>query len=129
LFALHALRSIRQVKKAAGFQGGSLLPDRHWTFWTMTAWDSHESMRQYMIDGSHREAMTHLAYWCDEASVVHWEEPEDALPEWPEADRRMRESGRASKVKFPSPNHASRSYRPPMTAMAGVIRAAGAKAG
>lgn len=36
-FALHTLRSIRQVRHAPGFRGGSLLADRAWTFWTMTA--------------------------------------------------------------------------------------------
>jgi hypothetical protein len=129
LFAVHALRSLGQVKKSAGFQGGALLPDRHWTFWTMTAWDSQESMRQYMIEGSHRAAMPHLMHWCDEASVVDWDEPEDSLPEWPEADRRMRESGRASKVNLPSASHATLSYRPPRNTKGGAIRAAGAKAG
>ncbi len=39
-FAFHTLRSIRQVRTAAGFLDGNLLPDRHRTYWTMTAWDS-----------------------------------------------------------------------------------------
>src|ERR1700733_7105751 len=72
VFVLYMLRSLRQVKKATGFQHGALLADRRWTFWTMTAWDSHESMRQYMTTGSHKNAMPHLLYWCDEASVAHW---------------------------------------------------------
>lgn len=79
-FILHTLRSLRQVKEAAGFRGGSLLADRKWTFWTMTAWDSHDSMRAYMMNGSHRVAMPRLLDWCDEASVVHWDQPQDALP-------------------------------------------------
>jgi hypothetical protein len=48
LFGLHTFRSIRQVRKAPGCKGGSLLADRSWTFWTMTAWDSQDSMRRYM---------------------------------------------------------------------------------
>jgi hypothetical protein len=40
LFALYALRSVRQVKKAPGFQCGALLPDRNRTYWTMTAENS-----------------------------------------------------------------------------------------
>jgi hypothetical protein len=35
-FVVHALRTRRQVREAPGFQGGSLLADRSWTFWTMT---------------------------------------------------------------------------------------------
>jgi hypothetical protein len=124
LFAFHTLRSLRQVKRVAGFQGGALLPDRSWTFWTMTAWDSQESMRAYMTTGSHKAAMPHLLDWCDEASVAHWVQPEATLPSWTEADRKMRESGRASKVRNPSPQHESLSYQPPRTIGGAPIRPA-----
>jgi heme-degrading monooxygenase HmoA len=126
LFLLHSWRSIRQVKRAPGFQTGALLPDKDWTFWTMTAWDSQESMRQFMLSGSRKAAMPHLIEWCDEAAVAHWTEPDPALssqtpdprpqtPSWSEADRRMRSSGRPSKIKHPSPNHAILSYKAPRT--------------
>jgi hypothetical protein len=114
-FAVHAVRSVRQVKKAEGFQAGALLPDREWTFWTMTAWDSRESMLRYMTTGDHKRAMPHLMHWCDEASVAHWEQEEQALPSWEEADRRMRETGRASKVNHPSAGHEGLLYREPRT--------------
>ena len=112
-FALHAMRSMRQVKTAIGFREGALLPDRSWTFWTMTAWDSPESMRLYMTSGDHKLAMPRLLDWCDEASVVHWERAEEDLPSWTEADQRMRAQGRASKIRNPSPQHASLHYREP----------------
>ena len=121
LFAVYTLRSIQQVKTSTGFKGGALLPDRRWTFWTMTIWDTQESMRAYMVAGSHRTAMPHLLDWCDEASVVHWNQPDDDLPTWNEADRRMRESGRVSKVRLPSPQHADLSYQPPRVAGGGPI--------
>jgi hypothetical protein len=120
-FALYTQRSVGQVRRAAGFQGGSLLADRSWTFWTMTTWDSRESMRTYMTDGAHRSAMPHLLDWCDEASVVHWDRLEEGLPTWGEADRRMRESGRTSKVLHPSPDHAGLNYREPRVTTGGPI--------
>jgi heme-degrading monooxygenase HmoA len=120
-FAVLTQRSIRQVRRAAGFQVGSLLADRSWTFWTMTTWDSRESMRAYMTSGAHRKAMPHLLKWCDEASVVHWERSQDGLPQWDEADQRMREEGRASKVLHPSPDHAAMNYRKPRIATGGPI--------
>jgi hypothetical protein len=120
-FAAYTLRSIRQVKKASGFQGGPLLADRSWTFWTMTSWNSRESMRNYMTNGAHSTAMPHLLDWCDEASVVHWDRELSGLPDWKEADRRMREDGRASKVLHPSPNHAALHYREPRVATGGLI--------
>lgn len=107
LFAWHAIRSNRQVQRAPGFLLGSLLPDRQWTFWTMTAWDSPESMRAYMISGAHKTAMPRLLYWCDEASVAHWAQPDASLPTWAEADHRMRTTGRPSKVLHPSPQQAA----------------------
>ncbi len=122
LFAIHAIRSNNQVKRAPGFQSGALLTDRSWTFWTMTAWDREESMRAYMISGAHKQAMPHLLEWCDEASVAHWTQEEDTLPSWTEADRRMRETGRISKVRHPSPQHATLSYRTPRTTASGQIR-------
>jgi heme-degrading monooxygenase HmoA len=138
LFLLHAFRSRSQVRRAPGFLTGALLPDKDRTFWTMTAWDSEASMRQFMISGSHKAAMPHLVEWCDEASVAHWlqsdtphaksgtldprpETPDPALPTWEEADRRMRSSGRPSKIKHPSPNHATLSYKPPRTTRSAKI--------
>jgi hypothetical protein len=124
LFVIHTFRSIRQVRKARGFQSGALLIDRGLAFWTLTAWDSQESMRAFMTTGAHKRAMPHLLHWCDEASVAHWEQAETTLPSWTQADRKMREGGRASKVLHPSPQHASLSYRTPrITATATIPRA------
>ena len=115
LFVLHTLGTLRQIRKSPGFLHGALLPDRRWTFWTLTAWESQEDMRRYMTTGSHKTAMPHLLDWCDEASVAHWEQPDSPLPSWEEADKRMREQGRASKVRHPSPQHAGLTYAPPRT--------------
>jgi len=114
-FALHTMQAQRQLKRTAGYLAGKLLADRSLTFWTMTAWDSEASMRAYMINGAHKRAMPHLLNWCDEASIAHWTQPEEALPSWDEADRRMRASGRISKVCHPSPDHANLNYRTPRT--------------
>lgn len=118
-FAVHTFGALQQVKKAPGFRTGSLLQDGALTYWTMTAWDTQETMRNYVTAGAHKKAMPHLIEWCDEASVVHWEQRESALPTWREADRRMRESGRASKLSRPSPSHANLTYHEPKT-FAGV---------
>ena len=123
-FALFAFRSLQQARRAGGFQAVSLLTDRRWTFWTMTVWDSEESMRAFMTSGAHRAAMPRLLDWCDEASVVHWRQPQPDLSSWAEAYRRMRLEGRPSKVRFPSPDHAALKFAPPRGS-AGPGRAAG----
>lgn len=121
-------RTRRQLRHARGFQGGSLLADRAWAFWTMTAWDSQDSMRHYMRTGPHKVSMPHLLEWCDEASVVHWDQPGgdepgghqpgETLPSWTEADRRMRQDGRPSKVRNPGPRHADLTFPAPRTVTA-----------
>ncbi|WP_263373443.1 DUF3291 domain-containing protein [Granulicella aggregans] len=121
-FFLYAIRSERQVRGAAGFLTGALLPDRDKTFWTMTAWDSEASMRAYMISGAHKAAMPKLLHWCDEASVAHWMQEADTLPSWEQADERMRTEGRASKVLHPSAAHAGLQYNAPRTAGSASIR-------
>jgi len=120
-FGLLLLGTRRQVRAAPGFKRGSLLADRQLAFWTLTVWESGQAMRDYMLAGSHREAMPRLVEWCDEASVAHWEIEGDAVPPWPEADRRMRETGRASKVRHPSPRHAALTYLAPRFTAAGPI--------
>ncbi len=120
-FAWDGVQSQRQVRRADGFVTGKLLSDRSWTFWTMTAWDSQASMRAYMTTGAHKRAMPKLMEWCDEASVAHWEQDGPTLPTWEEADRRMRATGRVSKVRWPSAEHAGLRYRAPRTTMGGVI--------
>lgn len=121
-FAVHTLRSRQQVRKAPGFLTGALLNDRDMTFWTMTVWDSQQNMRAFMTRGAHQRAMPHLLNWCDEASVVHWTQLEATLPSWTEANAHMRANGRASKVRYPSPQHATLSYRAPRITAGALIR-------
>ena len=125
VFAVHTLRSIRQVRGSAGFRGGSLLPDRRWTFWTLTVWDDRDAMRAYMTAGAHRTAMPKLLDWCDEASVVHWDDTDPAVPGWATADARMRREGRPSKVRRPSADHAAMTFAAARLTGGGTIRPKG----
>lgn len=125
-FAVHTLRSQKQVRHAPGFREGAVLADHDWAFWTMTAWDDEAAMRCYMTNGAHRQAMPRLIHWCDEASVVHWTESEAGLPSWAEADRRMRLEGRPSKVRHPSTEQGALDYRSPRLTRSGPIKPAGA---
>ena len=73
-------------------------------------------MRQFMVfEEFHKAAMPHLVGMVadEEASLAHWTQPEAILPSWMEADKRMREGGRSSKVRNPSPQHVSLSYSAP----------------
>ncbi len=124
VFALHTVRTLRQVRKSPGFQTGALLPDRSFTFWTLTLWDTQEDMRRYITTGDHKIAMPRLLDWCDEASIAHWTQTDATVPTWLEADHRMRTEGRISKVRNPSPQHATMAYRAPRTTLGGPIHRA-----
>lgn len=111
-FFIYASRATRQASSAGGFLGGALLPDRRWTFWTLTMWQGAGDMRAYIISGAHKTVMPKLMLWCDEASIAHWEQAESVLPDWAEAEAQMRERGRPSKVLQPSPGHLSMAFAP-----------------
>lgn len=112
-FFFHTLRATRQARTASGNQGVQLLPDAHRTFWTCTLWTDLEAMRAYVSAGSHRQSMKRLAHWCDEASVVHWQQESQKLPSWEVAHRRMQQEGRPSKVCQPSAAHLAFQIAPP----------------
>ena len=102
LFAWRTFQSMRETQRAPGFVGGKVLRDAKNTFWTITAWEDERAMNAFRTSGAHRGAMPKLLDWCDEASVVHWNQETLELPTWPEAHRRMVKEGKLSKVNHPS---------------------------
>ncbi|MDP8923807.1 MAG: antibiotic biosynthesis monooxygenase [Chloroflexota bacterium] len=107
-FYWHSLKSARQARRAPGFLGGQLAGERGKAYWTVTAWRDESAMRAYRNTDSHLKAMPKLLNWCDEASVVHWQQDGPELPDMNEALRRMVAEGRVSKVNHPSPAHAAK---------------------
>ena len=104
-FILRAIKVTRQSQRSSGFLGARLLVEAKKVFWTLTAWEDSSAMNAFRTQGAHGGAMPKLIEWCDEASVVHWTQPTDALPSWQDAHYRMMKEGRPSKVKHPSPAH------------------------
>jgi hypothetical protein len=126
-FFIDAQLSLRQAKYAQGFLGGALLQDRKFTFWTATLWRDQDAMRQFMLNGPHKRSMPKLLNWADEASVVHWIQEDAKLPDWMEADRRMRAEGRPSKVRNPSAVHQQMKFTLPRAANVLAVKPASAK--
>ena len=60
------------------------------------------ALSAYRITPPDRNAMPKLLEWCDEASVVHWDQESAELSAWETAERRMADFGRLSKVNHPS---------------------------
>jgi hypothetical protein len=101
-FLWFALRSRMQARRAPGNRGVAVRR-LEGAFWTLTLWDSAAAVRDFMTGGAHRQVMPRLMHWCDEASLVRWEENTDRLPDWESAERRLATEGRLSKVRHPSP--------------------------
>ena len=112
-FVFRAFQSRRQVVRSPGFLGGRLMIDTERAFWTLTAWDSERTMREYRGSGAHKDVMPRLADWCDEAAVVHWTTEGAEIPAWAEAAARMRREGRPSRVAHPSSNHEALQFPDP----------------
>ncbi len=106
-FLLHTLRSMRQASETEGFLAGATMAEmpRALGFWTMTLWRDVQAMRSFRNAAAHLDAMKRLPGWCDESAVTHYEA--DDLPSMEEAHRRMRESGKPTKLRTPSPLHAA----------------------
>jgi hypothetical protein len=105
LFLLHAVRSMRQARASAGMLRAEVFSDAARTYWTCSVWQDQQSMRAYMTCGVHGRVMKRLAHWCDEASVVHWEQDAAEMPTWALAHQRMQRDGRPSRVDHPSAAH------------------------
>ena len=106
-FAVHTWRSRRQARSSPGFLAGALAGELWLVFWTSTVWVDEKSMRSFRNSAAHLNAMPRLLRWCDEASFLHWDQEDAALPSPGTAFQRLRDSGKLSKVLYPSPRHAA----------------------
>jgi hypothetical protein len=105
-FIWRSSRSLSQARKANGCVAAIVRNQPGMVFWTCTAWHDMGAMRTFMSSGAHKHAMPKMLNWCSEASLVHWESASDALPQWEEAEARLRAGGRTSGVRYPSAGHA-----------------------
>ncbi len=112
-FLWHTFRSQRQVVRAPGFTGGRLLVDSHLAYWTLSVWESEQSMKKFRGAGAHSRVMPKLANWCDEAAYVHWMPESNEVPSWNEAYEKLVSEGKLSRVLYPSENHSNRTFPKP----------------
>ncbi len=105
LTSWHSFFSSRQISKATGFLDGKLLLDNYGALWTLTVWDNSQNMMRYRGSGAHKKAMPLLMQICDEASIVHWQQETNELPDWAVVHDRMEKEGRFSQLPHPSDRH------------------------
>jgi hypothetical protein len=104
-FVYYALASSKQARRSPGFLTGWVSNDGDFGFWTLTVWDSLDAMHAFRNSGVHLRAMPKLLRWCNEASFVHWEQPEATAPDIHAAFDRLARGGKLSKVHKPSARH------------------------
>ena len=104
-FAFRASAVGKQALGTSGCHGVLTRKTRGLAFWTLTMWDDEESMRSFLSNSPHRETMSKLSPWCDEASVAHWIQEGAALPDWGTATQRLLGSGRLLRLAHPSAAH------------------------
>ncbi|MFF2041705.1 DUF3291 domain-containing protein [Kitasatospora sp. NPDC058170] len=101
-FELHSLRDVprfflkslavwRQLRTAPGALGGSLIaqPLKR-TFYTLSAWESRETLNAFAGAQPHRSTMTSLRSTMKTSTFTFWEVPVEQLPiPWAEARTRL----------------------------------------
>ena len=107
MLAFHTWRSSRQIVRADGFLGGYLASGPGMALWTVTVWVDGAATRAYRNSAEHLRAMPVLIGSCDEAAVAHWFAEDVALPSPAAAAAALKEGGRTSKLRHPSPGHAA----------------------
>jgi len=101
-FFLHTSRSGKQARSSPGCLGVNVRKTQGLTFWTLSVWESEDSLRAFLAQAPHRSAMPKLFHWCDEAAVAHWAVTTREIPDWPAATAKLLQHGRLSRVRNPS---------------------------
>jgi hypothetical protein len=105
-FIWYTVRSLRQARGSSGCLAADARREKALVFWTRAAWADVAAMRSFMGSGPHGTVMPKLQHWCDEASLVHFEDASGRVPDWEAAALRLRNEGRTSRVRYPSEAHA-----------------------
>ncbi|MEU9331978.1 DUF3291 domain-containing protein [Streptomyces sp. NPDC048290] len=81
----------RQVLRAPGAHGATLKAEVFKrTFWTLSAWESAEALKEFARSGTHAPTSRKLAPRMRDAAYASWTTSADQLPvDWDEARRRL----------------------------------------
>ncbi|MDQ0405725.1 DUF3291 domain-containing protein [Streptomyces sp. NPDC000349] len=82
----------RQVRGARGAYGASLKAEPFKrTFWTLSAWESPEALKDFARSGTHAPASRGLSAQMRDAKFASWPASSDELPvSWAEVRQRLR---------------------------------------
>ncbi len=99
-FFAKSLVAWRQVRAARGALGASLIaqPLKR-TFFTLSAWDTRDSLYAFARTAPHRDIMTSLRPTCRDSTFTFWTVPVGQLPiTWDDAKQHLAEQARADEA-------------------------------
>jgi heme-degrading monooxygenase HmoA len=86
-FASLSFRSMKQAKKSEGNIHASAR-NKNWKIgYTLTVWESRETMLEFRNTGAHKKAMTKIRKVSKQYKTLVWEG--DTIPTWDEAKFRL----------------------------------------
>ena len=111
-FLWNTRRTAREARNTPGNRGVRLRRTPGLNFWTLSGWDSAESMETFRKSSGHAAAMRGLRNWCDEAAFATAKTRGTELPDWAMAEEVLEGLGRLSLADLPSPEEAAASTVP-----------------
>ena len=117
-FFTAAVAALEQAKGSAGSLGSDVLADAANTWWTVTSWQGRDVMRAFVAAEPHRDTMSRLDGWCDEATFADWEQDSADLPGWQECWQRIVADGQVAGLSHATPANATRDFPAPVEAPA-----------
>ena len=109
-----AVALVEQAKNSPGVLGTDALAEANNTWWSVSAWDTRDSMQRFVNTDPHFSTMSRLDDWCDEASFVDWVQETADLPGWQESYRRIVADGTSAMLSRASDANESRHFPAPV---------------
>lgn len=82
-FMVMNFKVVKQLKDAPGLIKQDMRATNPYTYWTLTVWDSKESMLKFRNNGAHLDAMKNISTVAKKTKAGSWQS--DAVPGWKEA--------------------------------------------
>ncbi len=100
--------------KSEGNLGADALADANNAWWSVSAWQERRMMQAYVDSEPHRGISARLDHFCDEATLVDWEQANGDLPDWQTSWRHLTADGKTAELTHPSAANQTRDFPPPV---------------
>jgi hypothetical protein len=113
-FFANAESVAEQASRSPGNFGSDFLADADQVYWTVTAQESRKALDTFVTAEPHRCVMARIDEWCEEASVVDWNQENAELPSRQEGYWRLIATGRQTRLSDPTDALATPTFPAPI---------------